>query len=294
MIWHKSHDMSIYFLLKGKKNWLDAMSKVSNCRNCGFVGHLYRDCPHPITSFGIIAYRQTQAHGDPEYLMIQRKDSLSFMEFIRGKYDVGDEAYIKKLMSGMTHFERTLILTSSFEFLWNHVWYQPNIPRLTLEFEIAKSKFQSLQVDNRLYQYISSTYSPYTESERGFPKGRRKIKENDMTCAVREFSEETGFAEGDIRIHQEIPPFEEVFYGTNNVLYKHVYYLAKMIKADSDNPRIDPNNINQAREVRDIQWYNKDQTLANIREYNKERKALFLQVHEIVSKILGSGSKNEA
>ena len=47
------------------------------CRNCGEVGHLYKSCPQPIMSFGIICYRINE--GKIEYLMIQRRDSLSFM-----------------------------------------------------------------------------------------------------------------------------------------------------------------------------------------------------------------------
>jgi 8-oxo-dGTP pyrophosphatase MutT (NUDIX family) len=217
--------------------------------------------------------------------MIQRKDSLSFMEFIRGKYDVSDIEYIKKLLGGMTKDERQLIMSSSFETLWNHVWYQPSIPRLTLEFETAKNKFQALCENNKLSEYIDTTISPYHESEYGFPKGRRKLKENDATCAVREFSEETGFFENEIAINPDQCAFEEIFYGTNNVLYRHVYYLARMLKPDSDNPQIDPTNINQAREVRAIQWCTKEETLANIRDYNKERKELFEIVHSTVLRI---------
>lgn len=217
--------------------------------------------------------------------MIQRKDSLAFMEFIRGKYDVADERYIKKLLCGMTHYERALIKDSNFEFLWNHVWYQPSIPRLSLEFETAKSKFDALTQDRHLYEYIDNTCTPYSESERGFPKGRRKLKENDVICALREFSEETGFLDSDIDVHTDIGPFEEIFYGTNNVLYRHVYYLARMLKENSDDPKIDPNNINQAREVRSIQWFNKTETLSHIREYNQERRTLFELVHNTVMKL---------
>jgi 8-oxo-dGTP pyrophosphatase MutT (NUDIX family) len=37
----------------------------------------------------------------------------------------------------------------------------------------------------------SGTANNFLEPEWSFPKGRRKIKENDLDCAVREFCEET-------------------------------------------------------------------------------------------------------
>lgn len=254
------------------------MSKTHNCRNCGFVGHLYRDCPHPITSFGIICYRLKD--DEPQYLMIQRKDSLSFMEFIRGKYDTHDIEYVKKLLSGMTHYERNLITSCTFEDLWNHVWYQPSIPRLTSEFESAKAKFQVLMKD--LSHLLETSSTTFHEPEWGFPKGRRRLRENDMVCAIREFSEETGYTEQDIYVNASLAPFEEIFYGTNNILYRHVYYVAQMMNPNTDNPAVNPSNVNQAREVRDIRWFDMADTLSHIRDHNKERKDLFFKVHNSI------------
>ena len=253
-------------------------SKLLNCRNCGYAGHLYRDCPHPITSYGIICYRR-DTEGGCKYLMIQRKDSLSFMEFIRGKYEPANQLYVIKLLSGMTTNERNMIQTVPFETLWNYVWYQPST-RLSQEFDAAKNKFMTI-VDC-LPHLITTSVSPYDEPEWGFPKGRRRLKENDLVCAIREFGEETGFTEQDIAI-DNISPFEEVFYGTNNILYRHVYYLAQMVNPDSSNPQINPANVNQAREVRAICWFNIGETMSHIREHNTERKYLIDQVHRCIT-----------
>ena len=46
------------------------MSKII-CKNCNSVGHTYRDCPHPISSYGIICF--TIIDNEIHYLMIQRK-----------------------------------------------------------------------------------------------------------------------------------------------------------------------------------------------------------------------------
>lgn len=270
------------------------LPKPHTCRNCGLIGHLYKDCPHPTMSFGIICFRVRQ--GVPEYLMIQRKDSLSFMEFIRGKYQIHQVDYIKQLLAAMTHRERQFLLQSSFENLWNYVWCQPSIPKHTTEFLEAKRKFDTLRAGflhqetatwTNLEELLKHNPSPYKEPEWGFPKGRRRLREEDVHCAVREFCEETGFKQHDLQLMSDLQPFEEIFYGTNNVLYRHVYYIAR-ICGDSDKVlSIDPRNINQVREVRAIRWFPFEETMSHIRSHNRERKTLFQQAHLKVCDSLG-------
>lgn len=218
--------------------------------------------------------------------MIQRKDSLSFMEFIRGKYDIRNTAYIISLLSGMTRAERDTLLKKPFDDLWTHVWYQPNFSRQISEYTTAKTKFETLYngfvFEGRhitLNGLLNTSLCVYNEPEWGFPKGRPRVKEDDTLCAVREFCEETNFSSSDIEIVNEIPPFEEIFYGTNNVLYRHVYYLAKMTASESDALAINPNNINQAREVRAVCWFSYENVISHIREHNQERRKLFMEVH---------------
>ena len=260
---------------------------LHTCRNCGVQGHLHKDCPHPIMSFGIICYREVD--NNIEYLMIQRKDSLSFMEFIRGKYKHEQVGYISQLLSCMTNKERNMLMTKSFEELWNIIWFQPSLPKHTTEFFEAKRKFDTLRsglcISGRfvdLKGLISLTPSPYTEPEWGFPKGRRRLREEDIDCAVREFCEETSFVPSDIQVVAALPPFEEIFFGTNNVLYRHVYYVARLQGEQRRCPSVDFKNINQAREVRAINWFSYDATLQHIRPHNQERKDLFTQVHKKV------------
>ena len=87
------------------------------CSNCGTSGHGFRHCTEPVSSYGVLVFRwigkteewsptnefcsdtrsptgliQTQ----PEVLMIQRKDSLGFMDILRGKYKINDPDYIRK------------------------------------------------------------------------------------------------------------------------------------------------------------------------------------------------------
>jgi 8-oxo-dGTP pyrophosphatase MutT (NUDIX family) len=213
------------------------------------------------------------------------------MEFIRGKYDLNNVDYIKQLFSDMTYNERLLIRTKTFQELWNHVWYQQFvIHRHTNEYNFAKSKFDSLQAGFYLKdvfidinQIIMNTRSVYLEPEWGFPKGRRRIKEDDVTCAIREFVEETGCPRNEIIIQNDFSTFEEVFFGTNHVLYRHIYYVGKMQYDGKKVLDVNKNDINQVREVRAIEWFTYDEILENIRVHNKERKYVFQQVHKLIT-----------
>jgi len=264
--------------------------KQHSCRNCGESGHLYKCCSKPIMSFGIICYRQNE--DNVEYLMIQRRDSLSFMEFIRGKYELMNITYIKRLMSNMTIYERELLLIDSFDELWNKVWYQP-IPRQTQEYLDAKDRYTRLKQGYHInknfvnmYHILREINTTYTEPEWGFPKGRRRLKEKDVDCAVREFCEETGVTKNDLELDENHDPNEEIFFGTNDIKYRHVYYVSKM-KVDPFRPLlIDPNNPHQVREVRQIKWFRAEDIIKNIRDHNIERKDLFLKVHNKILELL--------
>lgn len=259
--------------------------KQNICRNCGDIGHLYRHCKKPIMSFGIICYRIN--NNNIEYLMIQRKDSLSFMEFIRGKYKLDNPDYITRLLSNMTIYERQSLLVEEFEGLWNNVWCQNNITKKTPEFIDACHKFNCLRSgyftgDNKyikLYKLLLTLNTTYIEPEWGFPKGRRRLKEKDVECAIREFSEETGFHRNELSLIDKFLPYEEVFYGTNGVLYRHVYYIAKITTDSFRIIQIDENNIHQVREVSQVKWFNASEVLDHIRDHNIERKELFKKVH---------------
>ena len=67
------------------------------CNNCAKQGHLFNQCKMPITSIGIVAFRKMPS-GARKYLMICRKDSLGYIEFLRGKYPLYNKEYIQALI----------------------------------------------------------------------------------------------------------------------------------------------------------------------------------------------------
>ena len=90
------------------------------CNNCNRTNHVYNNCRAPITSIGVIAFRCGES--GPEFLMIRRRDSFGFVDFVRGKYSLNDEAYIQRIIDEMTISEKANLLRLTFEQLWRLLW----------------------------------------------------------------------------------------------------------------------------------------------------------------------------
>jgi 8-oxo-dGTP pyrophosphatase MutT (NUDIX family) len=281
------------------------------CCNCGGYGHVYKTCNHPVISYGIICYKSDYDDKTnsiyPNYLMVQRKDSLSYVEFIRGKYELNNREYILKLFSNMIEKERDKIKDNDFDYLWNLMWCrtthlpEENTRNFNKEYKDAKSKFESIKkgikmilinkdvIIFNLDYILKNTISEHEETEWGFPKGRRNINEDDLNCALREFREETGIPLKNIRICKNIKPLEEVYTGSNKIRYKHIYWIASYIPDDNlnineDYSYYDPYNKIQAKEIKDVQWFNYKEAQDKIRNYNIERKELFKRLNSLIIK----------
>ena len=69
------------------------MRRITFCNNCGKNGHLYYQCKKPIISAGIILFKKRPKI---QFLLICRKDSLGYVDFMRGKYNIYNPSYIQK------------------------------------------------------------------------------------------------------------------------------------------------------------------------------------------------------
>ena len=72
------------------------------------------------TSYGVILFKIENEK--TKILMINRKDSLCYIDFIRGKYKGNDLKYIDKLFSRMSNNEIENIKNKTFEELWKTLW----------------------------------------------------------------------------------------------------------------------------------------------------------------------------
>lgn len=273
------------------------------CNNCRKYGHLFNKCKSPITSYGVILFRRIEDR--IEYLLIRRKHTLGFIDFMRGKYSVSNRYYIMNMLKQMTQDEREQLITKTFDELWSSVWndefawtHDKTLNRKDVELynnqhrveEItSRNKFHQLcrgisisyHNHNRgaytlrqLVQEATDLYENWTEPEWGFPKGRRNYQENEFECAMREFAEETGISCGNnLKLVNNLFPLEEIFIGSNYRSYKHKYFLTCQTEPT---PQVDTRYV--CSEVSKIAWKTLDETLAVFRSYNTEKRELIKRV----------------
>lgn len=274
---------------------MDNTNRIQHCTNCGLSGHVFRNCLSPVTSYGIIAIRYlndknisslfskttTVDNGNDaiQFLLIQRKDSLSFVEFIRGKYNPLDDEYIGRLLRGMTQKEQSTIISKTFIELWQDVWGENSLVKShKSDFELSEKKYE--QIKDKLLNLLTENPSKWTEPEWGFPKGRRNPHESDLNCAIREFQEETGLKRQDFTIIQNTNPISETFFGSNQVHYCHKYYIAICNK--STKVEMNLNNPHMVREIGGIKWCSLDEAISKIRPDNVEKREILLKAGKIM------------
>lgn len=258
------------------------MSSV--CSNCGRTGHFFRECSEPITSLGIIAFRRRAATSgtDVDWLLIRRRVSIGFIEIMRGKYEPRDKAGIQLLVDQATIEERKQLMTRHFSDLWRDLWNGPVSRRYHAEYEQARAKFEVIRARGTLAETCAASKTAWTEPEWGFPKGRRSSSETELACALRETYEEAGVRRQDLRVASPTPLLEE-YRGSNGISYRHRYWLAE---APGDlHVTLDPQNLDQRREVSDVRWCSLAEALTLIRPYNVEKKRVLEQAATCVSNL---------
>jgi 8-oxo-dGTP pyrophosphatase MutT (NUDIX family) len=258
------------------------MSKNNICNNCGKQGHLFHQCKLPITSYGIIVFRYID--NNLQFLMIRRKDTFGYIDFIRGKYIQHNIEHLQNIFNEMSIEEKENIRHHNFDFLWKTMWGNINNGSQHKSEELSsQKKFEALKqgiyINNEFVSIdtlINNSNTSWKETEWEFPKGRRNFQERDIECALREFEEETGFSKDAVDVIKNILPFEEIFIGSNHKSYKHKYFLGYF------NKNMECLNNYQRTEVSKLEWKTLEECLESIRPYNLEKKQLILNINKVL------------
>jgi 8-oxo-dGTP pyrophosphatase MutT (NUDIX family) len=238
--------------------------------------------------------------------MIRRKDTLGYIDFMRGKYSIFNRPYITNMLNQMTVEEKTRMRSGDFGLLWQAIWGKP-LPAAAAAAAAPVSQYRSEELTSRdkynllfsgvfhssdperkfwsekytLNDLIDASDPGWEEPEWGFPKGRRNPQEKDYECAMREFTEETGIsAYRHLHNVQNLMPYEEIFTGSNYKSYKHKYYVM-FLNQDQYNVPLDQF---ESSEVSLMAWKTLDQARQCIRPYNLEKLRVLDHVERTLKK----------
>jgi 8-oxo-dGTP pyrophosphatase MutT (NUDIX family) len=221
-----------------------------------------------------------------EVLLIQRRDSLGYVDLLRGKYSINDADYIRKQLHGMTDIERQRLVEKDFDQLWADMWGAESADvQYKKDKENSRNKLMALREgisldvsgnQANLQDFVNECTVHWDTPEWGFPKGRRDGNESDLDCALREMREETGLTETEVQVIHNLEPLNETFFGSNHVHYCHKYFLVyvpdgKQVKFDTSNPHM-------RREIGNIGWFTLNDALQKIRSDNVEKREILLRV----------------
>jgi 8-oxo-dGTP pyrophosphatase MutT (NUDIX family) len=244
-------------------NYIKFNRHTTVCINCNEVGHTFKYCKKAITSYGILAFKNETSKEKIQFLLIQRKDTIGYIDFLRGKYHSLE--YLKILIEEMTAEEHQKIKDNTFDELWDLLWLTKTSKTYKNEYLLAKEKFNQVNI----VFLLENTPTKFIDTEYDIPKGRRSNTETIKDCAIREFMEETGYKKNEFRIIDRLNPICEMFLGSNGIWYKHVYFYAKItttrIPIIGDHPL-------QTREIKSILWCNFKASINIFRKYDKTKR----------------------
>ncbi len=204
--------------------------KTIYCTNCGKIGHNYKNCKNPIISYGIMLFKYVD--NEFKLLLVQRKDSIAYIEFIRGKYSISNTSKLFNLLQNITKSELSNILNYDFDYLWNKLWSSnidtDSIKKFEKEYSSSFKKFNFIKSRSNsinIYELLPILNMTYNETEWGIPKGRRNLNELDIEVANR-----------------------EKLLGNNKLKYNHIYN--KAVCNNNIEPIINKSKINQIIEIK--------------------------------------------
>ena len=161
----------IYLTPQTRRNCDTYHRRKINCVNCGCVGHVAKNCTEPITSFGLVAFKVISGPADVrsddtnatlksffthdrsaqktvprvKYLLIQRQNTIAYVDILRGKYTYADrgnitifdeskhnsidgkdtlaidQGLLKRYFNELTEYEKYRLSNCTFDQLWDDI-----------------------------------------------------------------------------------------------------------------------------------------------------------------------------
>jgi 8-oxo-dGTP pyrophosphatase MutT (NUDIX family) len=203
-------------------------------------------------SFGIALCRIL--NGKKEILMIKKRRSYYFYNFVLGYYNKTDEKKLAKIFNNITFAEKIDILSLNFDVIWCRLWNTPKSESYTTTYKRNRERFENIFLydgGKKLSKMINSSHEYETPWE--IPKGKKNDGEKDMDAAIREFEEETNIQLEKYEIIWNAKPIIDS-YIDDGIFYESCYFIAR--PSENIIPKINFKNSEQILEVESIKWIN--------------------------------------
>lgn len=226
----------------------------------------------PITSYGLILFLYDDSHNNTKshsvtdteadttsdqikVLLYKRRDSYEYMDFMRGFWETDED--VLELFRLMDSNEKDRILSHDFNELWKDLWVYSS--GCLHNYEKARTKFMLIQP--RLSNIVSQSdrnQPRLVGPSWGFPKGKKNNnREHNLTCALREFQEETKIDSKTIKVLDTETLVENIKTGDGKVY--RTYYFIGVTKSDELSSRTyTPECIRKSmvsEEADDVGWF---------------------------------------
>lgn len=245
------------------------------CNNCGIRGHISRNCNKPIRSYGVLLLKDIEIN--TKLVMINRKDSICYIDIVRGRYNICNMEKMKLLFSRITKYEYEKLVSESFEQIWKDLWLIETVLHNN-EFTTCNNKFLELSKIINDFKDLPV----YLETEWELPKGKQNKNELYHKTAKRELEEETNIHSEDYELIINTSPINERFIGEDDVEYENIYYIG--VCNNIKNIIINKNNLHQVNEVKNLGLYSRDEAISKIRKYNKSKIIIINKIFDFVDK----------
>jgi len=251
-------------------NYPDILKNINNNELISEINSLNVKLNVPITSYGIILYT-FEKNKYLKYLVCQRRDSISYIQYLQ---DLIDETNIEKYINLMSKEEKNRCLEYYYKndphSIWKDLWINHNSKIYKNDYKRCTDIF--IKNMNKYLHYFKDDNIGQKENPWCFPKGRMNYNENEIECALREFEEETCIPSNTISIDKNVK-FEELYIGSNNLLYKTVYYVAYIPFIPKKTYKYYPLNIRKkfiSSEFHEIEWMEYNTAMEHLNEQKQK------------------------
>lgn len=212
------------------------------------------------------------------YLIMQRRDSCSFNDIVRGQYQDHDYAKLSVYLSELTCTEKNIFQNWQFRDIFDYLFINKYCHWYTDRFDSCERKWYLHRDYIRgVLRNPANNNIHHAISEVSFPKGRlvRNYNESPLQCALREWYEESNIDSELISVYSNMPPLVENYIGSDDKRYTSIYFLADYIPPFITSPPFW--SLKQKYEVANLGWFDSDTILKLFyRDVDVSKRQIFI------------------